>query len=141
MNLRSELEKIYKQQGELTPKIVVEVARRSDHPLHSAVFDCPPKLAADRYYLDRAHQLIQSVRITYRDPKTSKPYDIRAWHAIPSEADRTHVYRPTDEVVNDPILKAIVLREMERDWRQLHARYGSFVEFLDLVSKDLAKAS
>lgn len=140
MNLREELTKVYKQQGELTPRILVEVARPSAHPLHSAVYDCPPKLAAERYYIQRAHDLIQSVKVTYRDPKTSKRYDIRAFHAVPAPNGEGHVYEPTDKVINDPLLKAIVLREMERDWRQLHARYGTFVEFVELVQQDLAKA-
>lgn len=140
MNLRAEMTKVYKAKGELTPRVLVEVARPSSHPLHNLIYDCAPKLAAERYYLQRAHEVIQSIKITYRDPKTSQRYDIRAFHAIPSGDDRTHVYKPTDEVVNDPVLKALVLREMERDWRNLHARYGAFVEFLDLVTGDLAKA-
>lgn len=141
MDLRSELTKVYEQQGELTPRILVETARPKDHPLHNTIFDVPVKQAAERYYLERAHQVIQSVKVTYRDPATSKRLDIRAFHAVPSGDDRTHVYRPTDEVINDPILKALVLREMERDWRNLHARYSGFVEFIDMVSKDLEQAS
>lgn len=140
MNLRAELTKIYKQEGRLTPRVLVEAARPTGHPLHDAIYDVPPKLAAERYYLNRAHELIQSVKIVYRDPKTSKPYDIRAWHAIRDDAGH-HVYKPTDEVVNDPILRALVLKEMERDWRELHARYGQFVEFLDLVKKDLKQTA
>lgn len=139
MNLRDELTKIYKQHGELTPRIVVEAAKRKDHPLHGAVYDVPPAMAAERYYLARAHELIQSVKIKYRDPKTSKPYDIRGFHAIAGTSG--HTYKPTDEVVNDPLLRAIVLRDMERDWRNLHARYGTFVEFLQMVQKDLLKTA
>lgn len=140
MNLRDELTKVYKQQGELTPKVLVEVARPKTHPLHDVIYDVPPNMAAERYYLQRAHDIIQSVKVKYRDPKTSKPYDIRAWNAIRSDAG-DYVYKPTDEVVNDPVLKALVLREMERDWRQLHARYSQFVEFIDLVQKDLKKVA
>lgn len=138
MNLRDELTKIYKQNGELTPKLVVEVAKKKDHPLHSVVYDVPPSLAAERYYLERAHDLIQSVKVIYRDPKTSRRFDIRAFHAV--SMPEGHVYRPTQEVVDDPTLRAIVLRDMEREWRAMHARYSQFVEFLDMVKKDLAKA-
>lgn len=141
MNLRDELTKIYQQNGELTPRVLVEVARPTSHPLHSAVYDASPKLAAERYYLQRAHDLIQSVKVIYRDPKTSKRYDIRAFHAVPSGEDRTHVYKPTDEVLRDPVLKALVLREMERDWRNLHARYGAFVEFIQLVATDIKQTA
>jgi hypothetical protein len=141
VNIRDELTKIYEHRGELTPKILVEEARSKKHPMHDLVYDVPVGLAAERYYLDRAHEIIQSVKVTYRDANTSKRYDIRAFHAIPSGEDRTHVYKPTDEVVNDPVLKALVLREMERDWRNLHARYGAFVEFIEMVSADLQKTA
>jgi hypothetical protein len=141
MDIREELAQVYRESGKLTPRTLVEAARPKTHPLHGAVYDCAPKVAAERYYINRAHELIQSVKVTYRDPETSKRYDIRAFHAVPSPDSREHAYRPTDEVVNDPVLRAIVLRDMERDWRQLHARYGAFMEFLDMVSKDLDVAS
>lgn len=141
MNLRDELTKVYKQNGQLTPKILVEAARPASHPLHAIVYDVSPKLAAERYYLERAHEVIQSVRITYRDPKNSKRYDVRAFHAVPSGEDRAFAYVPNEEVVSDPVLKALVLREMERDWRNLHARYGAFKEFLELVTGDLKKTA
>jgi hypothetical protein len=139
VNLRDELANIYKDQGELTPKIVVDLARKKDHPLHSVVFDCEPRLAAERYYLDRAHELIQSVKITYRDPKSSDRLTVRSWQAI--KQGNNHVYKPTDEIVTDPILRAIVLADMEREWKDLHRRYKHFKEFLDLVLKDVSTAA
>lgn len=139
MNLRDELTKIYKAQGELTPRIVVEIARKKDHPLHSVVYDCPPNLAAERYYLERAHELIQSVKVTYRDPKSSDRLTVRAWQAV--KQGNNHVYKPTDEIVEDPLLRAIVLADMEREWKDLHRRYKQFREFLDLVQKDIGSAA
>lgn len=139
MNLRDELTKIYKQYGELTPKLVVEVARKKDHPLHDAVYNCTPGEAASRYYLDRAHELIQSVKITYRDPKSSDRLEARYWHAV--QQGNNHVYKPTDEIAEDPLLRQMILGNMEREWKDLHKRYKNFREFLDLVQRDLSNAA
>lgn len=139
MSLRDELNKIYQQRGELSPKIVVEVARKKDHPLHDIVFDVPPGQAAERYYLNRAHELIQSVKIAYRDPQSDKKIDVRAWHAI--ARGNSHVYRPTDEVLEDPLLREMVLANMQREWVDLHRRYSQFKEFLEMVARDIGKAA
>jgi hypothetical protein len=135
VNLRVAFQTIYDQHGRLDPALIVAVARDKKHPLHSRVFDVPPGEAAERYYLQRAHELIQSVRIAYRKPDSDQQLKIRAFHAVAGPGG--HVYEPLDKVTDDPLLRAIVLRDMEREWKQLHARYSDFEEFLELVRTDL----
>lgn len=133
--IREQLQTIYEEHGQLTPALVVEAARPKSSPLHSKVFDVAPAAAAERYYLDRARALIRSVKVTYRDQDTDRPVTVRAFHAV--AGPQGHVYEPLDHVADDPLLRALVLRNMEREWRQLHARYGAFTEFLALVRQDL----
>lgn len=137
MSLRDELDAIYEQHGRLTPEIVREEARPADHPLHDRVFDKVPADAAEAYYLERAHQLIVSVKISYRKA-TGKPAEIRSWQAL-SSPDGGFEYRPTEEVVEDEVLTQLVLRDMEREWKQLRARYGRFKEFVQMVRGDLGE--
>jgi hypothetical protein len=59
----------------------------------------------------------------------------------PIPEGNTHIYRPTDEVIADPLLRAIVLANMEREWKDLHRRYSDFKEFLDMVRKDVTTAA
>lgn len=138
MSLREHLQAIYDANGTLTPELVVEAARGKSSPLHALVFDRKPRDAADAWYRHRAHELIQSVRISY-ERSDGEPQSVRAFVAVRSEVG--HVYEPAEKVAMDPLLREIVLRDMEREWRQLHARYGHFAEFIDLVGGTLKVAA
>lgn len=137
MNLRDELQTIYEQHGKLTPDLVVQTARPEDHPLHGRVFDRAPGEAAEAWYRHRAHDLIRSVRVVYRQADESGPErSVRAYHAIPSASGP--VYEPAETVAVDPFTRELLLRQMERDWRLLQARYGTFAEFVEMIRGDLA---
>lgn len=139
MSLRDELQAIYDQHGELTPELVVETARPRSHPLHGSVFDRPVREAAEAYYRDRAHGLIQKVRIVYRDPEDDEPRSVRAWQAV--QRPEGYRYEPAEKVAMDPEAREIVLRDMAREWRTLKARYEDFAEFAEMVQGDLAGAA
>lgn len=137
MGAKEELQKIYDQHGQLTPELVVQVARPKAHPLHSHVFDRGPKEAAEAWYRHRAHELIQTIRITYRD-NNDKPLDIRAWHAVRGETG--YVYEPAEKIAQNEFQSRLVLQDMEREWRQLKNRYETFREFWEMVNRE-AKAA
>lgn len=134
MSLRDHLQEIYDHHGQLTPDLVVEVARPKDHPLHSRVFNRPQKQAAEAWYKHRAHELIQSVKVVYRD-SNDEPQEIRKYHAV--RGDSGVVYRASEDIADDPFAKKLVLRDMEREWHQLRARYERFSEFLEMVEQDI----
>lgn len=60
--VQAELEAI-KRTGDLTPSVVLAVARPSRSVLHPLIFNVPEKTAAERYYLGRATTLINSIRV------------------------------------------------------------------------------
>lgn len=137
-SLREQLQAVYDQHGKLTPDLVVEVARSKSSELHDRVFDRPVGEAAEAWYRQRAHDLIQSVKIVYREATDTEPeLRIRAWHAVRAEGPDQYAYEPADKVAADPFTRQLVLRDMEREWRMLFARYEQFEEFLALVSGDL----
>lgn len=134
MNLRDELETIYRERGRLTPDIVVNEARPDNHPLHAVVFDRPPDQAAESWYRQRAHELIQSVKITYaREDKP--PLTVRAYHAV--RDGEGFAFRSTDDILADPLLTKMLLADMKREWLTLRQRYEHFAEFRELVLGDL----
>ena len=137
-DLRAYLEQIYSQYGRLTPDLVVDVARPKDHPLHAVVFNKSVKEAAEQYYLDQAKELIRSVRIKYTTPDGGVR-DMRAFHAIRATTADEFVYEPAEKIAEDPILTAILLRDMEREWRQMLERFGRFKEFVEMVRGSLAE--
>lgn len=135
MSLRDQLQAVYDENGTLTPELVVETARPKNHPLHSTVFDKAPKEAAEAYYRARAHELIQSVKVVYREATDTTPAaTIRAFHSVRGESG--YVYEPAEVVAQDPMMRAILLRDMEREWKALKARFAQFSEFVAMIRDD-----
>ena len=136
-DLRGHLMAIYKKYGQLTPELVVKIARKPTHRLHTEVFDRPPELAAEAWYRHRAHELIQEVRVVYQPTPESEHRKVRAFHCV--RAEDGFLYEPVEKVVGDPFLRSLVLRDMEREWKQLQRRYGEFEEFVQMVLGDLGE--
>lgn len=134
-NLRSQLQTLYNDNGFLTPPIVVEAARPKDSLLHSR-FEWDNRVAGEKYREQQASELIRSVKISYR--KGNKTEDIRYFVSVQREDG--YSYHPAEVVAQDSTLTAIVLRDMEREWRQLESKYGHFKEFIEMVRRDLQAA-
>lgn len=139
MSLREELQAIHAKHGKLTPDLVVEEARSAEHPLHNHVFDRPPTEAAEAWYRHRAHALIASVKVVYKEADENGPErSVRAFHAVQTE--QGYIYEPVDRFVHDGFSRRLLLTSMEREWKQLFDRYKEFEEFLELVKTDLEAA-
>lgn len=138
MNLREQMQSIYDKHGRLEPAIVVEEARDVSHPLHSR-FEWDDSVAAHRYRLDQAHELITSIKITFRKAEDTQERSVRAFHAV--RDGKGFAYEPVEKVVNNPVIREVVLADMEREWRQLYQRYSTFSEFITMVQRDLEKVA
>lgn len=136
MSLRDHLQTIYDEHGQLSPSIVVDVARDAAHPLHSQVFDKPVSEAAEAYYLDRAHRLIQRVKVTRIDGDGT-PVTVRGFWAVTAPADTAPVYEPAENVATVPFMRELVLRQARRDIAALKDRYGHMQEFIVIVNEVL----
>lgn len=138
-SLRDQLLSVRAEFGKLTAETLVEAAMPEDHPLH-ARFEWDDSIAGPAYRKVQAQQLIRQVRIQQLPREgDGPPVDVRAFHAVYT-AESGHTYEPAEEVVADPILRSILLRDMERDWRNLKARYDSFTEFWAIVRSDIEQA-
>lgn len=136
MNLRDELTKIRSQHGVLTPEAVVEAARPADSPLHRR-FEWDDAAAAEGYRREQARHLICEARLVYVD-RRGKDRDVRAFHAV--RTDEGFAFEPSDEIAADPLLSAIVMRDMEREWKALRSKYADFKEFWQMVNADSDEA-
>lgn len=133
-DLRHELQAIYDEHRKLTPSLVVDLARNPAHPLHDR-FEWNDKVAGEKYRLDQARQLIRTLRVVYKEATEDEPArSTRAFHSIYADNGRT--YRPVEEVVQDPMARELLLREMARDWKSMKRRYGHMVEFIALVQAE-----
>lgn len=136
MSLRDQLQSLYDRNKYLTPQLVVDAARPKSHPLHSH-FEWDDRIAGEKYREQQASELIRSVKISYKRADDTLQ-SVRYFVSV--EEKDGHAYHPADVVAQDPRLTEIALRDMEREWRQLYAKYSHFQEFTELVQKTIVHA-
>lgn len=135
MSLRDHLQGIYDQHSKLTAELVVSLATDEAHPLHSR-FEWDDTVAGPKYREVQAADLIRSVKVVYREATETEPArSTRAWVATRSP-DTPHGYEPIEKVAADPLLRAMTLRQMERDVRDLKRRYSEFDEFWRMLGAE-----
>lgn len=139
MSVADELRAIWHRHGGLTPGLVLDEARDPEHPLHHR-FDWADAVAGEKWRLQQAAALIRSVKVRTRE---LAPLELRAFLHVPKTADddgegSVSSYVPADVVQADPVLTALVLSQMEREWRLLKRRFDAHRdEFLRIVRDDL----
>lgn len=135
MNLRQELEAIRGKAGVLTPRAVLAEARKPKHPLHSR-FEWDDSVAAERYRLEQAHELIVSVRIAFNTVKGKKA-DTRAFWAVRAADESEYEYEDIESVMADDFKRRLMVREMRRQIAELTARYRHFEEYWAMLRDEL----
>lgn len=137
--LRQILMTIHDEAGELTPGLVVDAARAEDHPLHNR-FNWDDTTAAECWRRAQAGDLIRSVRIKYADTPKG-PKHLRAFVAIKGEESHQSSYEPTETAMADPFIRALILRDMNREWRSFRKRYEHMAEFASMIRNENDEAA
>lgn len=132
-DLLAELQSVRDQHGALTPELVVDTARDPHHPLHSR-FEWDDRIAGEKHRIEQAGQLLRVVKLP---PDPSRPTDLRAFVAVKGKDTHRADYIPTGEAMQDGLLRQIVLRDMEREWRSMQRRYDHMAEFAAMVTRDI----
>lgn len=137
MTLRDELLAIRREHGSLTGQAVVEAARDEAHPLHSR-FEWDDSVAGEKFRVVQANELIRSVKVNF--VTDGGPSDLRGFVSVSRPDTPAREYIPVEEVAQDPMISKLVLRDAEREWRELLARYGHLKEFIEMVQNDAQAA-
>jgi hypothetical protein len=122
--------------GVLTAQAIVAAARPQEHPLHSR-FEWDADVAAEKYRLQQARNLVRVVRLQYIN-KRGEPDTMRVFHSVPQPRSGTgRSYEPLDVIQADQIMTQTLRRQMEVDWRALLRRWRQFSDFAAMVRTDL----
>lgn len=105
---------LYESEGELTPELVVEAARSTASPLHTA-FEWDDRAAADKYRIVQARELLRKAEVVIEERR------VRRFVYLPS----TSGYHPIDKVVADRDWRAEMIAEFERDAARFEARWAN----------------
>jgi len=137
-SLRDALQTIYDEHQELTPVLVVDLARDPESPLH-ACFEWDDSIAAEAHRKSQAGQLIRRYKIVdNRDPK--RPRHIREWVSVSRGSSQPPTYMPTVDAVADEFTRALVLQAMEHEIAALKRKYSHLKEFAAAINA-LAKGA
>lgn len=98
MSVREWMMDLREREGRLTPEVVLEAARPEDSPAHSYIFHVGIAEAAEAHYLDRAHKLIQTVKVTYVERPKEEPRRVRFFHAVTND-EGERIYEPLSVIV------------------------------------------
>lgn len=123
------LNKLRKQTGEITPRIVVDDAENPRSPLHPC-FEWDDEKAADGYRLAQARKLIGSIVVAqFEDQFIDR--ETRAFvHVTVGETPR---YEPVEIAMVSEAMRDEVLSRAKREIKLWRARYAAYEEFADLV--------
>lgn len=139
MTLREALQSVYDRHGQLTPQFVVDEAREGATEagqILRARLEWDNERAGEAWRREQARELIRSVRVVYKEAEGTAPAkSVRGFHSVPS--DHGHVFEPLEKVQEDPFVRKLVLAQMRREWKQMHARYREFEEFVEMIEEDL----
>ena len=109
----NELEDIKQDQGGvITPAAVVERARDDSNVLHDG-FEWNNDVAADKYRLHEARNMIRSIHVI-REGKPVEPgvpiYHNVVYSNVSEDSKQSKVYMSLDDIMNDPIARDDLLK-------------------------------
>lgn len=124
-----EVERIEREQGEVTSKSLVDAARSQDSVLHK-LFEWDDAKAAEGYRNQQACKILCSLAIVRDD--MPEPTVVRAYMNVADDADnptrRTGSFISVDEAFKDKEKRALVLRCAIREMREIRQKYNALTE-------------
>jgi 4-hydroxy-L-threonine phosphate dehydrogenase PdxA len=122
--------------GGITPEIVLSDARKKSSPLHSH-FVWDDSVAAEKYRLVQAAELIRRIKVTY-EYAPEKVVSVRAYHAIsPAEAD--HESEQSGRAVYVTLATALesyhdqLMDQCRRDMAAFRQKYAALQQVAHIV--------
>ena len=137
------VEELYAERGAVTPEAVVELARPSDAPLHTA-FEWDDDVAAEAHREDQARKLLAKLVVSYRraDGTMTQPtrYVVKLQarrdedpeDEVLEAATQPHVYIPVRRVMSEEVLRRKYVREAYLSVASWRRRYHDIEEFASL---------
>lgn len=136
-----EVQRIGGEKGKVTPSNIVDEARDKRNPLH-AIFDWSDTVAAKKWRIEQAGQLMRSLVVSVVVVGSKEPVPVRAWVSVKSKNDesgktaRTYVPIRTavetrsmaDQVLDD------ALSEL-RGWRDRYIVYGKLAKVVTSIDR------
>lgn len=121
----SELERIRKRNGDLTPEAVVDSARSARSTMHND-FEWDDTVAANEHRLTQARTLLRSIEMRQADSPQipTRVYEVVTRPPVKDQPARK-VYTDTREAMADPVLRDEILGNAIRDAIAFRRKYAA----------------
>lgn len=105
----NELERIYRRDGEVSPESILESARSPKSPLHQ-YFEWDDSLAAERYRLEQARQMIMRSKLIVQlvEARKKPPTNVTVRKFLPT-GQKTRKFKMRPEVLSDDDARAALI--------------------------------
>lgn len=124
-----EIEKIERENGEVTSRSLVDAARPTTSALHD-LFEWDDTKAAESYRIHQAGKVLCSLSIVCED--TPEPTTVRAYMNVADEADnptrRTGSFINMQDAFSDKKKRDLILRVAIRELKELRKKYEVLTE-------------
>lgn len=114
----------------LCPETVLEKAKDLNNPLHN-LFEWDDSVAAEKYRLGQARQIIQQIVIVNDNPNTENK-SVRAF--VTTSNNDCH-YQTITTVIQDPEAYEVLLARAKMELRAFKEKYKNLVEFKELFDE------
>ena len=124
------IEDMHNRGIEVTPEAVLDASRDEDSPTHKE-FEWDDTVAAEKYRLEQARELIGHIRII-RDDDPSPDYKERAFVSAPGA---NHVYVPLQSALGNEGYREHLLKQAKGDCEVFLAKYRRLQELAGVVGE------
>lgn len=118
------IEQITKRDGQVTPSALLDASRDDSAPLHGC-FEWDDSIAAERYRLHQARQMIANVRIVQSTDTAERD---RAFVSAPKK----NVYVTLESALGDEEMRKHLLKQAKEDARVFLAKYRRLTELSEV---------
>ena len=122
--------KILADNDNLSPESVLEIAKDENNPLHN-LFEWNDEVAAEKYRLNQARQIIQQIVIVSDHPNAVT----REVRAFVTESKHNGHYQLITTVIEDPDTYEVLLERAKFELQMFKNKYQSLVEFKELFEE------
>lgn len=116
--------------GAVTPEMLVEDARRPGSPLHAEI-EWDDATAAEKHRLSQARYLLRSLVVTVRSEGDDSLRQVRAYWPVRQDGDR--VYVSVTVVLADTDWRQETLERARQELAGWRRRYADLVELAELI--------
>lgn len=129
----AELERMEKKHGVVTPKLVLEESRGKTAPLHKC-FEWNDSIAAEKYRLNQAGQIIKNLVVILDDYQQSEP--VRAFVNVVSETPaKTGEFINIVSAIQAEETRTTVLANALKELQEFKKKYKGFEELAGIFTE------